>query len=390
MILDGKILTDNNRNLKVINSICIKKGEIQPNNKIAKYSQVWWYKVECLDCGYTYFISRGKLISRKDKCSLCSGRVVVKGINDLNTTRPDLVKYLKNKTDGELYSKGSNKKILCKCPKCGYDKYMSVSNLSHHGFYCNICSDHISYPNKCFINILKQIEVEFIPEYSPSWIGKKRYDFYLEKYNLIIEADGGQHLDKNDFMISFEEQNRIDRYKDFMALKNGIKLIRIDCSQSDIDFIRNNIFQSELNDILDFSKVNWNKVEEFALSNLLLKACELKKENNLYTTSEIGGILSINQSTITRWLKIGNKLGLCKYNVKEESSRNGKRKHHEFDKPIEIYDINNNFILECDSIKNAMEISEEKLGKYISRASISKCCNGHINSCKGFIFKFKE
>ena len=53
MILDGTILTDNNRNIKIINSICLKKGELQPNNKIAK-CQTWWYEVECLNCGYKF------------------------------------------------------------------------------------------------------------------------------------------------------------------------------------------------------------------------------------------------------------------------------------------------------------------------------------------------
>ena len=120
----------------------------------------------------------------------------------------------------------------------------------------------------------------------------------------------------------------------------------------------------------------------------MLKACQLKKENDLYTTSEIGKILSISQGTISRWLKIGNDLGLCQYNPKEEMSRNGKRQYHG-DKEILVYDINNNFLFECSSIKELAETSKEKLGKYISRASISKCCNGHISQCKGFIIKFK-
>ena len=93
MILDGQILQDNDRNIKIIQSICIKKGEIQPNGKIAK-GQVWWYKVQCLDCGYEYYSSRGKVISRKNKCALCSGRVVVQGVNDLYTTNPSIIIFI--------------------------------------------------------------------------------------------------------------------------------------------------------------------------------------------------------------------------------------------------------------------------------------------------------
>jgi hypothetical protein len=77
---------------------------MQPNGKIAK-SQIWWYKIKCLDCNYEYCSSRGKVVSRKDKCSLCSGRVVVQGVNDLKTTNPNLLKYLKNKEVVKFYSK---------------------------------------------------------------------------------------------------------------------------------------------------------------------------------------------------------------------------------------------------------------------------------------------
>ena len=169
MILDNTVLNDNGRNLKVLESICIKKDEIQPNGKVAR-SQVWWYKVQCLDCGYEYYSPRGKVVSRKYKCSLCSGRVIVKGINDLYTTSPHVIKYLYNKNDGYKYSKGSNKKIMCICPFCGYKKEVRIYNLVNHDFYCDICSDNISYPNKVFINILQQLNINFIPEYSPSSI----------------------------------------------------------------------------------------------------------------------------------------------------------------------------------------------------------------------------
>ena len=387
MILDNTILNDNGRNIKIIESFCIKKNEIQPNGIRAK-SQVWWYKVQCLDCGYEYYSPRGKIISRKDKCALCSGRVVVRGVNDLYTTSPHIIKYLYDKNDGYKYSKGSNKKVMCVCPFCGYKKEVNICNLINHSFYCDICSDNISYPNKVFINILQQLNVNFIAEYSPEWIGKKRYDFYLKDYNAIIEADGKQHIEECKFMIPFEEQNKIDKYKDLMAFENNIKMIRIDCSKSEINFIKDNILKSELSKLLDFSNIDWTEVEKFTTSNLLLKACQLKKENDLYTTSEIGKILSISQGTISRWLKIGNDLGLCKYNSKEEMSRNGKRQYHG-DKEILVYDINNNFLFECSSIKELAETSKEKLGKYISRASISKCCNNHISQCKGFIIKFK-
>lgn len=387
MILDGTILTDNNRNIKIINSICVKKGELQPNNKIAK-SQNWWYEVECLNCGYKYFVHRGKLISRKDGCPACSGRKTVIGINDLNTVRPDLIKYLKNKSDGMLYTQHSKSEILCKCPNCGAEKYMSIGNLSNNGFYCSVCSDGISYPNKFMVNILKQLNVDFISEYSPSWIGRKRYDFYIPSLFIIIEMDGMQHKKESGFMNDLDYIKRNDYYKEFMAKKNGIKVIRIDCSKSNMKFIKNNILNSEINNLLDLNKIDWEEVEIHSHDNLMLKACELKSNNDLYTTYEIGNILSVSQATITEWLKIGNKIGLCNYDPKKEMSRNGKRGHEIFNKSIDVYDLDDNFIFNADSIKDTIILLKDKFNVSISRTSISHCCTGKIKSCKGYKFKY--
>lgn len=56
-----------------------------------------------------------------------------------------------NKEDGMKYSHGSNKYVDCKCPNCGFEKQVMVSNLCRKGFKCPICSDGISYKEKYIV-----------------------------------------------------------------------------------------------------------------------------------------------------------------------------------------------------------------------------------------------
>jgi hypothetical protein len=54
-----------------------------------------------------------------------------------------------------------------------------------------------------------------------------RYDFYSKKHNLLIEADGTQHYDKNNGYYS-EDIVRHDEMKKEYCEKNNIRLITID------------------------------------------------------------------------------------------------------------------------------------------------------------------
>ena len=52
-----------------------------------------WYKFKCNKCGWEEgWIEESHLISGRG-CSCCYGKTVVKGINDIATTNPKLVKY---------------------------------------------------------------------------------------------------------------------------------------------------------------------------------------------------------------------------------------------------------------------------------------------------------
>ncbi len=97
-------------------------------------------QVQCLIDGYIWNADPRKLY-RGIQCAVCSNRKVIEGINDINTTRPDLVQYFKNKNEATHYTSGSEKIIDVICPECGYEDTIKIENLSRFGFSCNGCHE---------------------------------------------------------------------------------------------------------------------------------------------------------------------------------------------------------------------------------------------------------
>lgn len=95
-------------------------------------------RVKCLIDGYEWNANPRDLL-RGRKCAVCTNRKVVSGINDIATTRPDLVKYFKNKHESQKYTFGSDKIIDVVCPECGFEDKIRIGDLSRFGFTCNGC-----------------------------------------------------------------------------------------------------------------------------------------------------------------------------------------------------------------------------------------------------------
>ncbi len=76
---------------------------------------------------------------RGDKCSICSGKQVLDGFNDLRTTHPDIAKQADG-WDPKKFTAGSNVKVRWKCPEGHKWTAMinSVSNSKHLG--CPSCA----------------------------------------------------------------------------------------------------------------------------------------------------------------------------------------------------------------------------------------------------------
>ena len=348
-----------------------------------------WYKYHCNICGWDEcWAEESHLISQRQGCSVCNNKTIVKGINDIATTHPCLVKYFVNVEDTYTHSCASNDKVVLKCLDCGKEKEMIINNLFKRGFNCSICSDKISYGEKFVINILNQLQLDFQTQLSKamlSWCQDYRYDFYFElsgeKY--VIETNGLQHYKEctGNWKKKLKEQQLVDKLKKELALSNGIKeenYIVIDCRYSELEFIKQNILNSNLAKVLNFSKIDWLKAEEFTCSNLVKVACDYKKSNPNITTTEIGELMGYSRDSIVRWLKKGKKIGWCSY-----TNSNYKL----------IGMFKDGILLEMfESATEIMRQSEKLFGIKLICGEISKICNinskRHGNQYKGFTFKY--
>jgi len=295
------------------------------------------YKYRCTIDGYEDIITEGNLKQGKG-CSVCKGGVVKAGVNDIGTTDIWMLDYLLDKDDAFKYSIGSSKLIKCKCPICGYKKEIKADTIKFHGYGCPICSDHISFGEKLIINLLIELDIDFKKEKTFKWSknifsqndklkGSKRYDFYVNSLNTIIEAHGKQHYSSN-FCYkdskSLKEEKENDKIKEEIAKENGIKnYIIIDCRISDLDFIKSNIIDSKLNELFDLSNIDWNKILLLAKGNLLISTCNLYAEG--LTSTQISNKLKIGKTGILSYLRRGTDLGMCDYDAKEEMRKSATR-----------------------------------------------------------------
>ena len=178
------------------------------------------YGVQCGVCKQIF--SKTESDIERTGCPVCANQIIVKGINDLWTTHPDLACLLKNSEDGYKYCSGSNIKLDWVCPICREIITESPNNVSTHGLVCKIHNGTTSYPNRFFYFLLKQLNIKYESEKRFEWSNGRIYDIYIPSINTIIEAHGIQHYEQTGFAVTLAEQQEIDKYKHDMAIKNGI------------------------------------------------------------------------------------------------------------------------------------------------------------------------
>lgn len=285
------------------------------------------YEVECIKDGFINIVSETDLDAGKG-CPVCSNNVIVKGVNDMWTTDPKLAKLLANADDGYKHSSCSSQLLDWKCPCCGgIIKNKAPSDIRrNYNVHCKYCGDGFSYPEKLMSNILSSLEISFKMHYRIGnqtfmFNGKPyrpEYDFYfeLDENKYIIEMDGDFHNkvhSKSEYTI--DDIKEIDKKKDILALKNGITMIRIDCSISEFDYIFNSIKNSILDKLFVLSKIDKVEINKKAYSSNIVDACKLymTKTKDLNSISKI---LHIPYGTIYNYLKKGAEIGLCNYDPK--------------------------------------------------------------------------
>lgn len=223
----------------------------------------------------------------------------------------------------------SHKKYYFKCLDCNLvsENKIVLQFIVRQGYSCNFCSDGISIPEKFMINILKQLNVDFQTQLNKSdfkWCGYFKYDFYIKKYNMIIEINGIQHYEECSLTkrnLFQEQMNDLFKYK--CAKVHVDNYIVIDCRYSTLEWLKENITK-KLSNLFNLSDINWELAWKKTQNSLCIKTWELWN-NGEHDINKISNILDLNRSTVRSYLKQGVKCNKCDY-TKEESKRIGNLK----------------------------------------------------------------
>lgn len=298
-----------------------------------------YYQYKCKQDGYVGHMSEYHLIEGQ-KCPVCTGRVAMRGVNDVATTHPEIAMLFWDKNDSEKYTAHSSRKTYFRCPKCGDRINMIIYNVTNRGLSCRRCGDSFSYPEKFVYNLLQQassfhsenrllynfeLQKTFswsknIQHDNPKLSGDKVYDFYIPIQNeIIIETHGRQHFEQCSFHTSgssrtLQEEQENDFVKYSIALQNSIsddRYVVLDCRKSNVEFIKHSIMASNLPLLLDFTEqdIDWDKCNRFAMSSRVYEACELWN-SGVHIIKDIAHKMKLNSNTVSRYLRRGEELGI--------------------------------------------------------------------------------
>ncbi len=194
-------------------------GDISPDQLTASTNQkVWW---RCKQCNQPWQAAVSKRAIGRG-CPVCSGKVVVPGINDLASVNPNLAKewdYESNTITPQQVTARNSIRATWKCSVCGH-KWKSAIATRNNGAGCPECQRnfHTSLPEQIvFYYVLRAIP-DAVNGYQFSHMsGKREIDIFIPSLNLAIEYDGSRwHKDVN------RDVNKTQRLHDA-----GIQLIRI-------------------------------------------------------------------------------------------------------------------------------------------------------------------
>ena len=137
-----------------------KNGRIKPEYVTEGSSVKYWWK--CKTCGYSWPATPFNR-AHGQGCRCCSGHDVVRGINDLATTHPELVNdwdwELNDLTPYEITAM-KNYEAYWVCHKCGHHWQTLVSNRSR-GRGCGRCTGKVLTPEKSLAIVNPQVAAQW-------------------------------------------------------------------------------------------------------------------------------------------------------------------------------------------------------------------------------------
>lgn len=402
----GDIIYTTTSSMVVLEQIRIQRRKTKKGILVDTHEK--GYLLRCLKDGYEFELFESE-IAKGYGCPVCSNRKVVKGINDVATTHPDIAKLFENAEDAYTTSYSTAKKFKFKCPTCGHIKTDSTNHINYFGFSCPACSDGISYPNKFMAKLLSYLHIDFLREVKFDWcrypcfIDKNKtdygsYDFVIPQNKLIVEMDGGlghgkrimDTISHNRRKISLEETIYRDEMKNILAIENGYDIIRIGCDYSSniqerFDSVVNSIKNSKFARIFNLDDVDFEQIDRFCLTNSYIGDIAILWNQGL-STKQIEHEMKLSSTTVNRYLKICKRLNLCDYDQKTSLHRGFKAS--KIRSPYAVKYQNRKEIF--DSFKNMKDYYFEHYGVNISRTSVNRNINNQTNYLDRTFYKITQ
>ena len=314
------------------------------------------------------------------KCKL--GSLINNVYADPNSPNRELIINSIGEEKAKTLQPYSNTKIEIVCPDCKSRQSIGVDKLTERGFRCKTCSDGLSYSERLTRNLLIYLNVEFITQKTFDE-GKHYYDFYLPKYNAIIETHGIQHYEqtrRNGKRVrTLEEEQENDKLKREIALQHGIKDVNyheVDCRVSTLEYCKNGLIKAIENYLnIELTDEQWEYIEIKSQSNILKQVVD-DYNNGIEEVRILSDKYNLDRSTIQNYLNRGTKLGLCHYNGKIAQKKL-------VSIPIVATHVETEEVIEFESYAQA-----NKMFGYKSDY-IKKCIEGKRDSYKNYKWKLK-
>ena len=184
-------------------------------------TKVWW---KCEKCGESWL---AQVASQNDKnkqhgCPYCSGRLVIKGKNDLMSQYPNLVEewdFEKNKVSPDEVHAKSSRMFGWICKTCGKKWKATPGNRSYNNSGCPHCNKENvnSFCEQALFYYVRKAFADAIN--SDTHLGME-LDIYIPSINVALEYDG-------EAWHRSSKKKSIDIRKNRLCTDNNITLIRI-------------------------------------------------------------------------------------------------------------------------------------------------------------------
>lgn len=198
-----------------------KNGSVTPRDvKGRSGKHVWW---RCETCGREWKASIASRVRQDSGCAVCSGKELLAGVNDLDTTHPDIARSWHPTKNGTLTPRdvtAYTKKRVWWLGDCGHSWKANVS-----GRVCgNGCPEcwkryRTSFPEKALFYYVLMYFSDATENARPDvrGLGQMEFDIWVPSANTAIEYDG-EH---------WHDDVERDAAKDLVCRNGGIKMVRV-------------------------------------------------------------------------------------------------------------------------------------------------------------------